>query len=75
MPPGMPPGMAQGMPAGGAAAEGTGQYRLYTAAEAAVALPPVLATLGNLGCSVRDLSIGTPSLEDVFIHLTGRELR
>ena len=42
---------------------------------AAVALPSVLTTLGGLGCAVRDLSIGTPSLEDVFIHLTGRELR
>ncbi|MDT7634987.1 MAG: hypothetical protein QOI50_6917, partial [Pseudonocardiales bacterium] len=27
------------------------------------------------GASVADLSIGEPSLEDVFIHLTGRDLR
>ncbi|HEX5402007.1 MAG TPA: ABC transporter ATP-binding protein [Pseudonocardiaceae bacterium] len=76
MPPGMP-GMPGGMPPGGAAppAAGTGQFRLYTSHEAAVALPSVLTTLGDLGCAVRDLSIGTPSLEDVFIHLTGRELR
>ena len=75
--PGMPPGMPGGMPGGGAAPapEGTGQFRLYTSDEAAVALPAVLTTLGGLGCAVRDLSIGTPSLEDVFIHLTGRELR
>ncbi|HEY3754189.1 MAG TPA: ABC transporter ATP-binding protein [Pseudonocardiaceae bacterium] len=80
MPPGMPPGMPGmpgGMPPGGGApaADGTGQFRLYTSTEAAVALPAVLTTLGGLGCVVRDLSIGTPSLEDVFIHLTGRELR
>jgi len=29
-------------------------------------------TVNGLGCAVRDLSFGTPSLEDVFIHLTGR---
>jgi ABC-2 type transport system ATP-binding protein len=76
MPPGMP-GMPPGMPAGGAApaAAGTGQFRLYTSTDTAVALPAVLTTLNGLGAAVRDLSIGTPSLEDVFIHLTGRELR
>ncbi|HKN99952.1 MAG TPA: ABC transporter ATP-binding protein [Pseudonocardiaceae bacterium] len=71
--PGMPPGMAPGGPA--PAAEGTGQFRIYTSIEASAVLPPVLTALGGLGCAVRDLSIGTPSLEDVFIHLTGRELR
>ncbi len=80
MPPGMPAGMmpgmpGMGMPAGGGAAAGTGQFRLYTSAEPAVALPSVMTTLSGLGCDVRDLSFGTPSLEDVFIHLTGRELR
>jgi ABC-2 type transport system ATP-binding protein len=81
MPPGMPAGMMPGMPpgimpGGGAPADsGTGQFRLYTSVEAPAVLPPVLTVLGALGCAVRDLSIGTPSLEDVFIHLTGRELR
>ncbi|HVV18369.1 MAG TPA: ABC transporter ATP-binding protein [Pseudonocardiaceae bacterium] len=76
--PGMPPGMPgmPGMPAGTKPADdGTGQFRLYTTSDAAAALPPVLTALNTLGCAVRDLSIGTPSLEDVFIHLTGRELR
>jgi ABC-2 type transport system ATP-binding protein len=54
---------------------GTAQFRLYTAREPAVVLPAVLTSLSALGCEVSDLSIGTPSLEDVFIHLTGRELR
>jgi ABC-2 type transport system ATP-binding protein len=34
-----------------------------------------LKILTDLNCAVSDLSIGQPSLEDVFIHLTGRELR
>jgi len=52
-----------------------GQFRLYTTYEPAAVLPTVLKVLGDVGCDVTDLSIGTPSLEDVFIHLTGRELR
>jgi ABC-2 type transport system ATP-binding protein len=64
------------MPAGSSppSAKG-GQFRLYTTAEPAVVLPSVLTILGDVGCDVTDLAIGTPSLEDVFIHLTGRELR
>ena len=78
--PGMPPGMGGGgMPAGmppvAAASGKQGQFRLYTAYEPAVVLPTVLKVLADVGCDVTDLSIGTPSLEDVFIHLTGRELR
>ncbi|SMD15520.1 ABC transporter ATP-binding protein [Kibdelosporangium aridum] len=69
-PPGAPPG---GMPP--QADETAGHFRLYTEVEPAVVLPAVLRSLGDLGCDVSDLSIGTPSLEDVFIHLTGRELR
>ncbi|RSM87030.1 ABC transporter ATP-binding protein [Kibdelosporangium aridum] len=69
-PPGAPPG---GMPP--PVQETEGHFRLYTEVEPAVVLPAVLRALGDLGCDVSDLSIGTPSLEDVFIHLTGRELR
>ncbi|RKT52576.1 ABC transporter ATP-binding protein [Saccharothrix australiensis] len=50
-------------------------FRLYTDVAPAVALPDVLRALERLGCAVSDLAIGKPSLEDVFIHLTGRELR
>jgi len=80
-PMGGPLGMGGGaMPAfgarnGPAGAAGQDQFRLYTEAEPAVVLPLVLRSLSELGCGVSDLSIGTPSLEDVFIHLTGRELR
>jgi ABC-2 type transport system ATP-binding protein len=75
-------GMSPGLPPAGLATppappstDDSAQFRLYTALEPAVVLPSVLKTLGGLGCDVSDLSIGNPSLEDVFIHLTGRELR
>ncbi|MFI9816216.1 ABC transporter ATP-binding protein [Saccharothrix variisporea] len=52
-----------------------GLFRLFTDVSPAAALPEVLRTLERLDCAVTDLAFGTPSLEDVFIHLTGRELR
>lgn len=54
---------------------GADRFRLYTGYEPAVMLPAVLKSAASIGCEVTDLSIGQPSLEDVFIHLTGRELR
>ncbi|SES12504.1 ABC transporter ATP-binding protein [Actinokineospora terrae] len=79
LPPGLPPAALAAIAAKAAEAPAapspTGQFRLYTGHEAAVVLPAVLRVLGDTSCDVTDLSIGTPSLEDVFIHLTGRELR
>ncbi|TDQ04195.1 ABC transporter ATP-binding protein [Labedaea rhizosphaerae] len=79
MPPGLPPGMAPpSATAGGAppSADGdSGNFRLYCSYEPAAILPSVLKVLSDISCEVTDLAIGTPSLEDVFIHLTGRELR
>ncbi|GLZ43417.1 ABC transporter ATP-binding protein [Actinokineospora sp. NBRC 105648] len=72
-PPNIPAAVAARIPA--PAPSSGGQFRLYTGHEAAVVLPAVLRVLGEASCEVTDLSIGTPSLEDVFIHLTGRELR
>jgi ABC-2 type transport system ATP-binding protein len=43
--------------------------------EPAAALAPVVALLGARGAGVRNVHLGTPSLEDVFIGLTGRGLR
>jgi ABC-2 type transport system ATP-binding protein len=40
-----------------------------------VELPPLLDRLRQAGCSVEDLDVRGPSLQAVFIHLTGRELR
>ncbi|GLZ35563.1 daunorubicin resistance protein DrrA family ABC transporter ATP-binding protein [Lentzea sp. NBRC 105346] len=52
-----------------------GMFRIYTDVDTAVTLPAVLNTLQKLDVPVSDLAIGKPNLEDVFIHLTGRELR
>ncbi|WAL66681.1 ABC transporter ATP-binding protein [Amycolatopsis cynarae] len=75
-PPGPPVPHPVAGPAGnGEDAEDTAQFRLYTEHEPAIVLPSVLKALSALGCDLSDLSLGTPSLEDVFIGLTGRELR
>jgi ABC-2 type transport system ATP-binding protein len=57
------------------APEGEQRFRLYTTADSAGATHAVLSMLAGLGCVARDLALGRPSLEDVFINLTGRELR
>jgi ABC-2 type transport system ATP-binding protein len=70
-----PPGMAAAP--GGAAADGAAgtRLRLYCEGEAAALVPPVVAAIGRCGARLADLQLGRPSLEDVFIHLTGRALR
>ncbi|MCX2954426.1 ABC transporter ATP-binding protein [Lentzea sp. NEAU-D7] len=50
-------------------------FRVYTDSDTSVTLPAVLNVLRDLDVTVSDVAIGKPSLEDVFIHLTGRELR
>ncbi|MEU0880621.1 ABC transporter ATP-binding protein [Lentzea sp. NPDC005914] len=50
-------------------------FRVYTDVDTSVTLPAVLNVLRDLDVLVSDVAIGKPSLEDVFIHLTGRELR
>jgi ABC-2 type transport system ATP-binding protein len=49
--------------------------RIYVDEEPDVLVPDVLGALAGLGVQLCELSVGTASLEDVFIHLTGRELR
>ncbi|OQO89695.1 ABC transporter ATP-binding protein [Saccharomonospora piscinae] len=51
------------------------RFRLYTSVEPAAVLPIMLKVLGGIGCDITDLSVSKPSLEDVFLHLTGRNLR
>jgi ABC-2 type transport system ATP-binding protein len=53
----------------------TTRLRMHTSDEPAALLGPVVSLLAARGASVVDLSLGAPTLEDVFIHLTGRELR
>ena len=43
--------------------------------DVAVELPPLLARIHDAGRTVNDVEVRGPSLQAVFIHLTGRELR
>ncbi len=51
------------------------QVRLYLDGEPAARLGPVVAALAARSAVLTDVHIGQPSLEDVFINLTGRGLR
>jgi ABC-2 type transport system ATP-binding protein len=61
----------------GAAAAGNGELRvrLYVTGDAPLLVAPAAAVLAEHGSSLADVKLGTPTLEDVFIHLTGRTLR
>jgi ABC-2 type transport system ATP-binding protein len=43
--------------------------------DVALELPPLLARVHHAGRTVEDVEVRGPSLQSVFIHLTGRELR
>ncbi|WP_214370973.1 ABC transporter ATP-binding protein [Pseudonocardia sp. H11422] len=82
LPPGMPPWPGAGgtggiatPPAPAGSATDTLRLRLYVDADPATLLGPVVALLGACEAQVSDVSLGEPSLEDVFISLTGRDLR
>jgi hypothetical protein len=49
--------------------------RLYLAGEGAPLVAPAAALLGERGLALSDVKLAAPTLEDVFIHLTGRTLR
>lgn len=51
------------------------RFRLRTEADPTPVLAAVLQVIGGLGCEVRDVGVRRPSLEDVFIGLTGRGIR
>ncbi len=51
------------------------RLRLYVAMDPAALLAPVVDLTRRYGAAVQDVSLGVPSLEDVFISLTGRDLR
>ena len=59
----------------GPGANGQSRLRLYVSAEPSSLLAPVVSALAAHGASVSNVRIGEPSLEDVFINLTGRGLR
>jgi ABC-2 type transport system ATP-binding protein len=62
---------------GGVVADAGATYhvRLYASVEAPSLVAPVARLITDSGGELVDLAIGKPSLEDVFIHLTGRALR
>jgi ABC-2 type transport system ATP-binding protein len=80
-----PPGFPGGPPPGGLAAgtpptttaeaEGELHFRLYLSVEAARMVATVADVLARRNAVLTDLRLGQPSLEDVFLHLTGRLLR
>jgi ABC-2 type transport system ATP-binding protein len=51
------------------------RLRLYVAGEAPELLAPVASALSSHDATLSAVEVGTPTLEDVFIHLTGRTLR
>jgi ABC-2 type transport system ATP-binding protein len=51
------------------------RVRLYVAGEASELIAPTATLLADRGLALAGVELGAPSLEDVFIHLTGRTLR
>ena len=50
------------------------EVRLYVA-DGGAALPEILRTLDHDGIGLRSVSLSEPTLDDVFLHQTGRSLR
>jgi ABC-2 type transport system ATP-binding protein len=55
--------------------QGALRVRLYLTGEAPPLVAPAAAVLAEHGLPLQDVNFGAPTLEDVFIHLTGRALR
>ncbi len=51
------------------------RVRLYVTGDAPPLVAPAASVLDRAGITLTDVKLGTPTLEDVFIHLTGRALR
>jgi ABC-2 type transport system ATP-binding protein len=49
--------------------------RLYVSGDAPRLVAPAASTLAEHRLAITDVKLGSPSLQDVFIHLTGRALR
>jgi ABC-2 type transport system ATP-binding protein len=62
-------------PAGVEAAPEDGRLLQARVEDVARELPRILAALAAGGRSIEDVQVRAPSLQSVFIHLTGRELR
>jgi ABC-2 type transport system ATP-binding protein len=62
-------------PEGAAAANGDLRIRLYIDGDAPLLVAPAATVLAEHGSALADVKLGAPTLEDVFINLTGRTLR
>jgi ABC-2 type transport system ATP-binding protein len=51
------------------------RVRLYVSGEAPQLVGPAATLLAERGLTLTGVELGAPTLEDVFIHLTGRTLR
>jgi ABC-2 type transport system ATP-binding protein len=51
------------------------RVRLYVDGEASQLIAPTATLLADRGVALKGVELGAPTLEDVFIHLTGRTLR
>jgi ABC-2 type transport system ATP-binding protein len=51
------------------------RVRLFISGEASELIAPTATLLADRGLALSGVELGTPSLEDVFIHLTGKSLR
>jgi ABC-2 type transport system ATP-binding protein len=58
-----------------APAEGGLQLRLYVSGAAPLLVGPAAALLAERGLELADVTVGSATLEDVFISMTGRALR
>jgi ABC-2 type transport system ATP-binding protein len=72
---GGPPGGPPAGPPAAAVAQRELRARLYLAGDAPLLVAPVAAVVAGHRAQLTDVTIGAPSLEDVFIALTGRALR
>ncbi|MFO0843852.1 MAG: ABC transporter ATP-binding protein [Gemmataceae bacterium] len=62
-------------PLDGLAAEAVGSAVRVQVAEVAAELPPLLERVRAAGRRVEDVGVQSPTLQHVFLHLTGQELR
>jgi ABC-2 type transport system ATP-binding protein len=60
---------------GVAGVEARGNEMVITAAEGTAVIGPVAVALNNCGIPVRDLTLRTPTLDDVFLELTGTHIQ
>jgi ABC-2 type transport system ATP-binding protein len=55
--------------------DANGTQLVVASANGAAAIGPVAVALDNAGVAVRDLTLRTPTLDDVFLELTGTHIR